>query len=384
VSVDLKFEISARGRKGNDGYMVLGAELWRESALAWEERGSFMLLNPRMSEGERERVMAAEFPALENHVWLATSGTGGRLKLVALGRDALEASARAVNAHLGVGAGDRWINVLPLFHVGGLGIGVRAMMAGVDCVELAGTWEPGNFVAAVRKCGATLSGLVPTQVHDLVQGGWRAPDCLRAVVVGGGLLSKKLLLEAQALGWPLLPSYGLTEAGSQVATSLPSGAGAEWLPLLPHVEARVDAEGVLELRGSSLLTGWMIFEEGGEVRFEEPKRDGWFRTSDRAELRGRELRVLGRVDDLVKIRGELVDVGALERVLQERVKSGLVRVRQINSEREGVALEVVAENESAAREACELGGEIFPAYARPREFVVGVIQRTALGKLVRS
>jgi len=363
--------------------MVSGATLWRERVPALEEEGSFLLLNPRMSEEMRARVLGAEFPALDDHVWLATSGTGGFLKLVALGRAALEASARAVNAHLGVSARDVWLNALPLFHVGGLGIRVRASVAGVRSGELAGAWDPEGYVAAATEVGATLSALVPTQVHDLVRGGWRAPECLRAVVVGGGALGERLRGEAAALGWPLLPSYGLTEAGSQVATAAAGQTDFSWLPLLPQVKARVDEDGVLELRGASLLTGWMIFDETGGIRYEDPKGGGWFRTSDRVELRGRSLRVHGRVDELVKIRGELVDVGALERTLQSRVESGLVMVQAMDDARAGTALRVVAENEAAADEARRRAKELFPVYAQPREIVVSRIERTALGKAVR-
>jgi len=363
--------------------MVSGAELWREEAPPWPERGSLLLLNPRMPEALRARVMAAEFPALEDHVWLATSGTGGRLKLVALAWSGLEASARAVNAHLGATNDDVWLNPLPLFHVGGLGIRVRAGLVGARGVELAGAWDPRRFVEQAGECGATLSSLVPTQVHDLVRAGCRAPRRLRGVVVGGGALSDALFAEARVLGWPLLPSYGLTEAGSQVATAVPGSAETSWLPLLSHVEARVDDMGVLELWGPSLLTGWMVFEENGGSLYEDPKWDGWLRTSDRVELRGRALRVLGRTDDLVKIRGELVDVAALERALQERVRSGVVCLRAEVDERSGCRLRVLAENEQAAREAEKASGEVFPAYARPHEIAVGAIQRTALGKIVR-
>ncbi len=363
--------------------MVRGATLWRETAPNWGERGSFLLLNPRMPEALRTRVMAAEFPALDDHVWLATSGTGGVLKMVALGRKALEASARAVNAHLGVRADDVWLNALPLFHVGGLGIRVRASVAGVRCVELADEWEPGRFVAEARDCGATLSALVPTQVHDLVLGGWRAPEGLRAVVVGGGALAETLRGEAEVLGWPMLPSYGLTEAGSQVATAVAGQADFSWLPLLPHWKGRVDDRGVLELCGVSLLSGWMTFEAKGGETFEDQRREEWFRTSDRVELRGGALRVLGRVDDLVKIRGELVDVAALERALQERVSSGDVSVRVEPDTRNGYVLRVLAENDTAAREALAARDAIFPVYARPEEIGVGAIERTALGKVPR-
>jgi O-succinylbenzoic acid--CoA ligase len=327
-------------------------------------------------------VMAAELPDLEEHVWLATSGSGGVLKLVALSRDALEASARAVNAHLGVSSSDVWVNPLPLFHVGGLGIMVRSALSGSTWRNVA-AWDGESFVAELAAARATLTSLVPTQVYDLLRGRRRAPDGLRAAIVGGGALDERLQAQAVELGWPLGPSYGLTEFGSQVATAWPGMGPSPWWPLLAHVEARVEGAGVLELRGPSLLTGWMIFDEEGAVRWEDPKVNGWLRTGDRGELRGRELRVLGRVDDLVKVRGELVDVAALERALQLRVRCGALSVQTSDDEREGVALVVVAENAAAADEARAAAGAVFPAYARPREFVVGPIERTALGKVMR-
>ena len=110
--------------------MLRGLDLWRESCPSWEEEGSFLLLNPRLSETWRECVLVAEFPDLKDHVWLGTSGTSGNLKMVALARTALEANARAVNSHLGVTSRDVWLNPLPLFHVGGLGIVVRAALGG--------------------------------------------------------------------------------------------------------------------------------------------------------------------------------------------------------------------------------------------------------------
>ena len=363
--------------------MAVGKDLLRER---WSpaEAGSSLLLNPRLPGPLRERVLTAEFPDLEDHVWVATSGTGGRLKLVALSRDALEASARAINRHLSANAQDVWINPLPLFHVGGLGMMVRAQLAGARHVTFKNPWNAEDFTCAVGTAGATLSALVPAQVHDLVRARCRAPSGLRAVVVGGGALAETLHDQAATLGWPLLPSYGLTEAASQVATARSGEHHAAWLPLLEHLEARLDAHDALELRGASLLTGWMIFDADGSCRWEDPRQGGWYCTSDRVELRGRELRVLGRVDDLVKIRGELVDVAALERALQARVTSGAVMLRAVPDERNGATLQVMAESEAAAREVRQAQDEVFPPYARPEEISTGRIERTALGKFVRS
>jgi len=376
-----KFEISGTDRSGNDKRMVSGADLLCESPAEKSAGEQCLLLNPRLDPALRERILSAGFPDLPGHFWVASSGTSGRAKIVALSRAALEASAAAVNRRLGAGPLDRWINPLPLFHVGGLGIFIRAALSKIPCHSFE-KWNPLEFVRQVTECGATLSSLVPTQVRDLVNAQLRCPPSIRAVVVGGGALEESLRLLAGQLGWPLLPSYGMTETASQIATANSGAEDFSWLPLLDHVEARLTEGGVLEVRGQSLLTGWMLFDAVGSARWEDPKRGGWFRTSDRVELRDGRLRFVGRVDDLVKIRGELVDIGSLERDLQTRVSSGLVRIDAQQDDRNGLNLVVVAENITAEAEAKEALG-IFPAYARPASFRVGPVAVSPLGKKVR-
>ena len=327
-------------------------------------------------------MLAADFPEASGRVWVATSGTSGTLKMVALSRAALEASARAVNAHLGSVAEDVWLNPLPLFHVGGLGIIVRAALTGARW-EPCGPWSADAFLRRADEVRATLASLVPTQVYDLANSGCAPPPGLRAIVVGGGAIDQSLLRSMRDRGWNLLPSYGLTEASSQVATAACDATAFQWLPLLPHVEARPGEGSVVELRGASLLDGWMIFGADGRVAWEDPKNDGWLRTGDRAELRGREIRILGRADDLVKIRGELVDIAALERALQSRVPAGKVALQIEPDERNGVVLRVAVENEVAAREVLAARDELFPPFARPENVVVRAVVATPLGKPLR-
>jgi O-succinylbenzoic acid--CoA ligase len=326
----------------------------------WLSEESHLLLNPRMPEEERKRLESFVVP-LPGHLWLATSGTTGSLKLTALSKQAMLASAAAVNRHLHSSADDVWLCLLPTFHVGGLGIYARAFLSGA-CVVTEG-WD-----------GVTLASLVPAQVSDLVRARTPAPPSLRAVVIGGGALTSSLHDEARALGWPLLPSYGMTECCSQVATAT---VDTPELLLLDHVEARIESDGRLALRSEALFTGYATADG-----FVDPKIDGWFLTEDIASIDGRILHVEGRRGDFVKIGGESVDLSRLDRILADLgVDAAVVAVPD---DRLGhvIALAIASGDSDAVTAA--FNARVFP-YERARRVIrVAEVPRTALGKIMRN
>ena len=326
----------------------------------WLSDESHVLLNPRMPGDERQRLESF-VTDLPGHVWLATSGTTGALKLTALSKDALLVSAAAVNRHLQSDANDVWLCVLPTFHVGGLGIYARAFLSGARIVTEG--WE-----------GVTLASLVPAQVIDLVRARAVAPRSLRAVVVGGGALAEDVVVEARALGWPLLASYGMTECCSQVATAT---SDSPELVLLDHIEARIEEDGRLALRSAALLTGYATGDG-----FVDPKIDGWFVTEDIASIDGRTLRVEGRSRDFVKIGGESVDLSRLDRILAA-IGADAAAIA-IPDDRLGhvVGLAIADGDATAIVEA--FNARVFP-FERARRIVrVEEIPRTPLGKIMRS
>jgi O-succinylbenzoic acid--CoA ligase len=328
-------------------------------AIDWLSDDSHVLLNPRMPDAERERLESFVTP-LPGHLWLATSGTTGSLKLTALSKRAMLASAAAVNRHLQASADDVWLCVLPTFHVGGLGIYARAFLSGARVVTEG--WE-----------GVTLASLVPAQVSDLVRAGTPAPPSLRAVVIGGGALSASLHEQARALGWPLLPSYGMTECCSQVATAT---ADAPALQLLDHIEARIEDDGRLALRSEALFTGYAT-----EAGFIDPKMDGWFVTEDLAVLEGRTLRVEGRRGDFVKIGGESVDLSRLDRILADLGADAAAVA--FPDERLGhvIALAIASGDDSIVE---AFNARVFPFERARRVLRVPEIPRTPLGKIMRN
>ena len=353
----------------------------------WKSRNVRVLAPPHLrQDGARlERELEGE-----EGVVFATSGSSGLPKWVLIRRAALLASAEAVSKHLSLSDCDRLMLPLPLYHVGGFGMAARAYVVGCDLRVSSGGWDPMCFVGELQTHRSTITSLVPAQVHDLVSGRIEAPPSLRAVVVGGGALGETEGQAACDLGWPLLQSYGMTEAASQVATDDLEHANGRFraspLPVLPHWEFRLGPQDRLELRGEALFEFYVRWDGDALVREERRDREEWFRSSDVVELDGSLLAVRGRVDRQVKILGEMVDLQAVEDELQSHLEGGEVRVLPLPDDRRGWRLQPVVGRAAAGSGKLDDLITIFnrrvPGYARLEEaLLVDHFPRTALGKI---
>lgn len=364
-----------------------------------------LFLNPRLPEDELQfwNGMQDKLAAFPDHLWILSSGStrsnDETAKLIGLSRPAFLAAAAGANEHLQVQAGDRWGLLLPEFHVGGLSILARSFLSRSDIVDLRKILEAGSFrtqaatlVGEIDRHQVSLVSMVPTQVFDFVSLGLKAPSCLRAVVVGGAALAPDLYLAARHLGWPVLPSFGMTEVGSQVATAtLDSLRGNQIPPLriLPHIQTEIESgTGFLRIRSAGLLTGYFQ-GRGGQVLFTDPKQQGWLTTADRCELSDGNLRPLGRSADFVKINGEGVDLFKVRSQFSKRVPAEWQNdfaVVDLPDPRQGTRLILAVNrqihNLSALQEILhEWNRKAFPPERLQEVVVVESLPRTELGKI---
>lgn len=353
------------------------------------------LIDPEFWESDAPVLMGhpdnhpATLPGL---IYFQTSGSTGEPKWIGLSRDALMTSATAVNAHLRVDRTSCWTLALPLHHVGGFGVAARARVAGCRIQRYEGKWNAEGFTRWLGESGGTHLSLVPTQVHDLVAAGLGAPACLRAVVVGGGKLPETTGRAARELGWPVLASYGMTEAGSQIATQgvelLEEPYVTGMLELLPCWEAATGEGGHLMIAGPALFQGTLIRD--GAVWTYEERRSEWFTTSDVGEVRGREVLVAGRADSLVKILGELVDPVTVEGELLalSGAAPGTAVVLALPDPRAGNKLVLVHENVTTSEQWARVLDRYHadcPGFCRIHSiFGVRSIPKSPLGKPLRA
>jgi O-succinylbenzoic acid--CoA ligase len=223
-----------------------------------------------------------------------TSGSTGQPRAVELSRTAFSASARGAAARLALGPDDRWLLALPFTHIGGLSILTRSLVARSAVVVAPLTpFRAASAIGAIARNRVTRMSVVPTQLHRLLahEPAWAVPESLRTILVGGAAATKRTLAAARSRGWPVVTTYGLTEACSQVAL--------DGRPL-PEVEVRI-VDGRIAVRGPTLLTRYLSDTAA------PADRDGWFVTSDLGRIGddGR-LECLGRADDMIVTGGEKV------------------------------------------------------------------------------
>ncbi len=235
-----------------------------------------------------------------------TSGSTGTPREVLLTADALRASGRATEDRL-AGPG-RWLLALPAWHVAGLQVLLRSVLAGTEPAVLGGPFRAGPFATATATLPGDLpryTSLVPTQLHRLLAdpAGRDALAAYDAVLLGGAAAAPTLVDEARARGVRVVTTYGMSETcGGCVYDGVP----------LDGVTVDLDADGRISLSGPVLAAGYRgdadadAFVPRGGTR--------WLRTSDlgRWTAEPRRLEVLGRIDDVVVTGGEKVAPAAVE------------------------------------------------------------------------
>ena len=226
-----------------------------------------------------------------------TSGTAAAPRPVALSYDNWLWNAIGSALALGLDPQERWLCPMPLAHVGGLSVQLRSAIYATTVV-LHDRFDTEAVLGALMDPAraVTLVSLVPTMLARLLDAGLREPPTLRWALLGGGPIAPALLLAAGAAGVNVAPSYGMTEACSQIATN--------GLALL-GTELRIADDGEILVRGPSVARGAL-----GD--------DGWLHTGDLGALDGRgRLTITGRKADRIVSGGENIAPAEVEAVLLE-------------------------------------------------------------------
>jgi O-succinylbenzoic acid--CoA ligase len=252
---------------------------------------------------------------------LYTSGTSGLPKGAVLTWGNQFASAEASGSVLPLEPRDRWIDCMPLFHVGGLNILYRCAMAGATVI-LHERFDAEAVNHAFDRGGGTVISLVASTLNRTLDARKRPlPETVRAVLIGGGPVPPDLIARCPIA----LPTYGMTETCSGVTLVAPGASDADRATAgrpIAGVELEIRGDdgarlgpgmpGMIVVRGPMVIRGYLDAEATGKAL-----ADGWLQTGDFGMLDdvGR-LTVLTRRNDLIISGGENVYPAEIEAALR--------------------------------------------------------------------
>jgi O-succinylbenzoic acid--CoA ligase len=284
---------------------------------------------------------------------ISTTGSSGASKEVGLSASALLSSARASNKALGAEFGNSWSLLLPLTHVAGVNVLVRALELGTEPIDLRnhqGTYPRADFTA-----------IVPTQLFKALNGD---NDLLahlveaKAVLVGGAALTTELHLQAEKAGINVVVTYGMTEtSGGCVYNGLP----------LDGVEISITPEKRIAIKGSVVAHTYL----GAEALWETEFIGGWFHSSDHGRFENGKLIVEGRSDDVIISGGENISLSAIERSLHAHFPHKSFAAFSIKDSQWGEALHVAIAGDGFPTEedVSQYLAEQFGDFSKPKGFL---------------
>jgi amino acid adenylation domain-containing protein len=259
---------------------------------------------------------------------LLTSGTGSRPKMVPLTHASVCLSAYNVGAALALTPRDRLLNVLPLFHAHGLISGLLAALAAGSSVICTSGFDASSFFGWLREFRPSWYTAVPT-IHQAVLSAAKQYKCdaeessLRLIRSASASLAPEVLNGLESLfGVPVIDTYGMTEAASQIAANPfeRRKTGSVGQPAGPEI-AIMDREGLqlpagergeIVLRGPTITTGYYNDVAATESAF----RNGWFRTGDLGYVdRDGYLFIVGRIKDVINRGGQQISPVEVEEAL---------------------------------------------------------------------
>jgi len=342
--------LSRQGVRAGDTVALLLPNGWGFVAALW---GALKLsatvapLNPLLSAGERDRILAHLGPALivdevdeEQAVWdsadgkapalvLYTSGSTGRPKGAVLSHAALRAGNESwAGPVMRLTPQDVVLAALPLAHSFGLNGALLAPLSAGGTVAILERFSPQETLRAIARHGVTVLPAVATMFQRMLEvPGVSEAACssLRLAVSGAAPCSWDLA-EAwrRRTGVRIVRGYGMTELFRPISyvaddpTDLPDAIGRP----VPGVEVRVvdEAEqalaageaGELWIRTPAAMDGYLRADEETRAAIQ----DGWFKTGDLATISPEGfVSVVGRKKDLILRGGYSVVPGEVEAAL---------------------------------------------------------------------
>jgi fatty-acyl-CoA synthase len=393
---DSELQQLVRGVMGNTAltqYVVFGEQEILE-AKAYES----LLAGQAQSEPPLE-VM----PTLDTaHIIMYTAGTTGKPKGAILSQGASFWNVLNLNLAMDFTSNDRNLVVLPMFHIGGIGLFTLPMLYNGGTAILQRTFDPVKTLALLREEKISLFFGVPAIFMALIQ----HPDFdadvfknVRVVMSGGAPLPVNLVKQYHEAGIILRQGFGMSEAAPSIATlgkDLALKKAGSIGRAVFHLDARVVDDdmndvptgdvGELIIQGPNLLQSYWNRPEATQEAFS----GDWFHTGDLARMdENGDLYIVERKKDMFISGGENVYPAEVENAIYELPQIAEAAVIGVDDEKWGEvgrAVVVLKKGQRLTTEAIidHLKGRL-AKYKLPKSVVFSdQLPRNAAGKVLKT
>ena len=352
------------------------------------------------SEDEPELDVA---PSLDTaHIIMYTAGTTGRPKGAILSQGASFWNVLNLNLAMDFTSRDRNLVVLPMFHIGGIGLFTLPMIYDGGTVVIQRTFDPARTLTLLKTENISLFFGVPAIFLALIQHPNFSADAfkeVRLVMSGGAPLPVNLIEQYHDAGIVLQQGFGMSEAAPGIATlekDLALKKAGSIGRAVFHLDARIVDDdlndlpvgdvGELVIRGPNLLQGYWNQTEATKEAF----TDSWFHTGDLARMdEDGELYIVERKKDMFISGGENVYPAEVENALYELPQISEAAVVGVKDEKWGEvgrAVVVIKKGHHLDAEAVidHLKGRL-AKYKIPKSVVfMDLLPRNAAGKVLKT
>lgn len=249
---------------------------------------------------------------------LFTSGTTGKPKAAMLRHSSVVNNARLTSDCLGLSPGSVWLNLLPLFHIGGSATITLGCFANLGTQVFLPAFDPDQMLASIERYRVNVTMAVPTMLVGMLQSEQLASTDTRSlhlIVTGGAVVSPPLVREVkEVIGAEVMTLFGQTEASGTMCVTRP-GDDIEHVTLTVGAPLPLSRIRIVSATGGALPTG-----EVGEIclhspctmieYFDMPEQtastidaEGWLHTGDMGYLLpDGYVQITGRLKEMI-IRG---------------------------------------------------------------------------------
>ncbi len=277
----------------------------------------------------RSAALAADIAVIK-----LTSGSTGQPQGIVTPSAALVADDAALAASMGLAGDERILAAIPMSHSYGLSSVVMPALMRRSVLVLPDEANPLAAMIVAREQEITFLPTVPAYLQALLRRSRPPvlPPSLRLVISAGAPLQPATATKFRRVyGLPVQVFYGASECGG-ITFDRDGTAGErgslgtpiegveitlEPVPGMPAGNGDGDAHGSVTVASAAVARGYLPGPpERRQTRPAEPRLGGGrFQTCDLAVLRGGELFLGARLDDLINVRGKKVNPREVEAVL---------------------------------------------------------------------